>query len=412
MEALVFEHKLLRYAAASVASRVIPGAGGSIGPLRYGDISPPEVPGEGWSTIRPLLTGICGSDLATVEGRSSRYFEPLVSFPFVPGHEVVGLDTNGTRLVLEPVLGPAAREAPLPFEGAAPGDGEDYGYLLSGKIKSGIQIGFCASTGGGWGEMLVAHESQLHKVPEHLSDEAAVMLEPAAGGVHAALKAVGGLKPVSGSGSATNARTDTPPKNPLIVVLGAGTMGLCSIAAVKQLTQVEMLVATAKYPHQEELASDLGADLVVQPGEIHRAVRRITGCQMLGDYLSGGVDITIDAVGSTTSLATAMAITRPRGRIVLLGMPEPSRIDLTGLWHRETELVGAYTYGTETLPDGKSASSFELGFELVATAGLERLVSARYPLKRYKEAITHASEAGPRGAIKVVFEQNQKAARS
>ena len=43
----------------------------------------------------PCLAGICGSDLATVDGRSSRWFEPIVSFPFVPGHEVVADDPDG-----------------------------------------------------------------------------------------------------------------------------------------------------------------------------------------------------------------------------------------------------------------------------------------------------------------------------
>ena len=50
-----------------------------------------------------MLSGICGSDLATVDGKSSRDFEPLVSFPFVPGHEVFGELEDGTRVVLEPV---------------------------------------------------------------------------------------------------------------------------------------------------------------------------------------------------------------------------------------------------------------------------------------------------------------------
>ena len=387
MQALVFERKLARYAAAAVTSRVVPGAGSGVGPLHLRDIDPPELPGPGWHTIRPRLTGICGSDLATVEGRSSRYFEPLVSFPFVPGHEVVGIDDDGRRLALEPVLGPAARNEPLPSPDAAPGDGDDYGYLLGGTIKDGIQVGFCSSTGGGWGEALVAHQSQLHPVPDHLSDEAAVMLEPAAGGIHAAVKAQ--VEPGTS-----------------VAVLGAGTMGLCSLAALRAVTPAGTVIATAKHPHQRDLATELGADIVVDPREVRRAVRRFCGCRMLGDYLSGGVDITIDAVGSPASLADAIAITRPRGRVVLLGMPEVSRTDLTGLWHRETELVGAYTYGTETLPDGKTATSFALAFDLVESANLETLVSARYPLHRYREAITHAAEAGPRGAVKVVFEQD------
>jgi len=183
-------------------------------------------------------------------------------------------------------------------------------------------------------------------------------------------------------------------------------MGLCSLAALRSLTSAGTIIVAAKHPHQRDLATDLGADIVVDPHEVRRAVRRFCGCRMLGDYLSGGVDVTIDAVGNPASVAEAIAITRPRGRVVLLGMPESARIDLTGLWHRETELVGAYTYGTENLPDGQRATSFAMAFELVVSASLERMVSARYPLDRYREAIAHAAEAGSRGAIKVVFEQN------
>ena len=54
------------------------------------DVDEPELPGPDWVRVRPRLAGICGSDLATIDGKSSRYFEPIVSFPFVPGHEVVG----------------------------------------------------------------------------------------------------------------------------------------------------------------------------------------------------------------------------------------------------------------------------------------------------------------------------------
>ena len=45
-----------------------------------------------------------------------------------------------------------------------------------------------------------------------------------------------------------------------------------------------------------------------------------------------------------------------------------------------------------------------LAFELVRDAGLERLVSARYPLERYEEAVAHAAAAGRRGAVKIVFD--------
>ena len=153
----------------------------------------------GWFRLRPLLSGICGSDLATVDGRSSRYFEDLVSFPFVPGHEVTGvLDDGGVDhagLPSHPVPGrssnrcsgvpPRHRTAlpPLP-------DGHTglCGNVTFGDLSPGLQTGFCTDTGGGWSTAaLVAHASQLHAVPEEFSDEDAVIVEPTACAVHAAL---------------------------------------------------------------------------------------------------------------------------------------------------------------------------------------------------------------------------------
>ena len=103
----------------------------------------PTLPGEDWQRIYPRLTGICGSDLATIDGQSSRYFEDYVSFPFVPGHEIVADTTDGRRVIVEPVMGHASRGFDLPYPGAAPGDGDDYRHLMSGHLKPGLQIGFC-----------------------------------------------------------------------------------------------------------------------------------------------------------------------------------------------------------------------------------------------------------------------------
>ena len=56
---------------------------------------PDPEPGPEEVLLRITATGICGSDLATVEGHASPYFDDWVSFPFVPGHEVVGEVVGG-----------------------------------------------------------------------------------------------------------------------------------------------------------------------------------------------------------------------------------------------------------------------------------------------------------------------------
>ncbi len=403
MKALVFERNLPRYAASRVASLFGSGRGAGIGPLQLLDHEPPEPPGEDWYHLRPLLAGICGSDLATLDGRSSRYFEDLVSFPFVPGHEVCGvLDGGGvdqagtvlrpgTRVVIEPVLGCAPRRITPPCPRCAVGETGRCGNVAFGELSPGLQTGFCADVGGGWSAAgLVAHRSQLHAVPAAFSDEDAVVVEPVACAVHAAL---GGAV---GDGD-------------VVAVVGAGTLGLATVAALDKIVRPTTgctVMVGAKHAHQRRLAESFGADAVVPPDQLARAVRRRVGSLVLGGRLTEGADVVFDCVGTADSLRQALGMVRARGTVVLVGMPGRVTVDLAPLWHRELNLVGAYAYGVESTADGDRSPvrTFDLAFGLVTDAGLGSLVSAAYPLERYEEAIAHAGAAGRRGAVKVVFD--------
>jgi threonine dehydrogenase-like Zn-dependent dehydrogenase len=216
-----------------------------------------------------------------------------------------------------------------------------------------------------------------------------------------------------------------------VVVLGAGTVGLCVIAALRHFVLPASVLAVAKYPEQRRLAAELGADTIAEPSESKRAVRRMTGSLALStqrpdragtvDRLTGGADVVFDCVGSESSLAESLAVVRAGGTVVLVGMPGVTRVDLAPLWQREIVLRGAYAYGTEVLPgssaqDGRGEAgperrTFDLAFELVRAAGLDRLVSAYYPLDSYEEAIAHAAAAGRRGAVKVVFDLRRHSPR-
>ncbi len=387
MKGLVFEHNLARFAASRLASVVGgSGRGAAVGPLHFTDVEPPELPGPRWHRVHPILAGICGSDLSTVDGRSSRYFEDVVSFPFVPGHEVVGtLDDTDARVVIEPVLGCLARGIVPPCAACSRGATGGCERVAFGHLAPGLQIGFCSDTGGGWSSGgLVAHEAQLHRVPDELSDDDAVMVEPTACAVHAA---------VAAGAEATSA----------VAVLGAGTLGLCTVAALAQLTRPAWLAVGAKYDHQRRWAQELGADEVIDPEQLVRAVRRRSRSLEASGTLTGGADVVIDCVGSDESIAQALRMVRPRGRVVLVGMPGRVSVDLASLWHREVTVVGAYAYGTEEI-GGLVRRTFDVAMEVVAVKGLGRLVSARYPLDRFEEALAHAGAAGRRGAVKVVFD--------
>jgi threonine dehydrogenase-like Zn-dependent dehydrogenase len=397
VKALVFGRSVPRFAAAMAAGSLRPGSGAKVGPLRLKEVDPPALPGPDWVHVKPRLAGICGSDLATIDGTSSRYFEHIVSFPFTMGHEVVadllepdrGITAadGAHRVVIEPVLGCVTRGIDPPCRPCAAGDLGNCTNIAFGDLHPGLQSGFCCDTGGGWSTVMVAHRSQLHPVPPDLSDEAAVMVEPTACAIHGAL--------------ATPADGDDGP----IVVLGAGTLGLLTIAALARFRPGAHIVAVAKHPGQRAMARQLGAGTVVEPDEIRRGLRRLTGSMALGDgdivRLTGGVPVVIDCVGSSSSIADALSVTRPRGTIVLVGMAGKVEVDLTGLWHKEISLTGAYAYGREP---GTGRRTFDLAFDLVRDAGLERLVSATYPLARFEDAVAHAAAAGRRGAVKVAFD--------
>ena len=70
MKALQFRRNLPRYAAARLAGSFTPGRGAAVGPLELVDLDPPAMPGPDWVRVRPRLSGICGSDLATIDHRT------------------------------------------------------------------------------------------------------------------------------------------------------------------------------------------------------------------------------------------------------------------------------------------------------------------------------------------------------
>jgi threonine dehydrogenase-like Zn-dependent dehydrogenase len=380
VKALLFERKLARYAAAAVAGRVVPGRGATVGPLRLADVDMPDLPTPEWVRVRPRLSGICGSDLATLDGRSSRYFEPIVSFPFTPGHEVVGDLDDGTRVAVIPILTCAVRGIEPRCAECAAGRPNLCERTAFGHLEPGLQCGFCESTGGGWSIAMVAHPDQLVPVPDDLSDEQAVLIEPAACAVHAA-RAVEGAADVA--------------------VIGAGTLGLLTIAAISYLhLGSASILATAKHPKQRALAKELGADVVAEPDALARHVRSRTGSWVVDDRLTGGMSQIVDCVGSEQSLQQALSVAGPGGTIHVVGMPATTTLDLTGLWHRELTMRGCYAY----TPD-----DFATAIELVRAKDLGRLVSATYPLDRYREAVEHAAQAGPRGSVKIAFDlRNEK----
>lgn len=395
MLALELYRSVPRYVAAKAVGSRLPGllAGGAA-PLRLVNRDAPAVPGDGWVRVAPALSGICGSDLATIAGEVPFYFSPLVSMPFVPGHEVVGelLEScDGlparTRVVLEPVLSCAARGLP-PCSSCVAGRTSTCDRVTVGHVAPGLQTGYCADTGGGWGRALVAHRSQLHPIPDDVPDEHAVLIEPLACSIHAVLR--GRVEPAATA-----------------LVTGAGAIGLLTVLALRAFTKAGRVLVVAKHPAQRELAMRFGASDVLGPDGAAAALRRATRSHLAvperGEpLLLGGADVAFECAGSRSAIDLALRSVRAGGRVVLTAMPNHGA-DLSPVWFRELEVAGAYATSTEPTEAGP-VRTFDLAIDLAGRAPLNGLVGAIYPLSRWRDALDHAMSAGRLGTVKVAFD--------
>ena len=375
-----------RYVAARTLAARLPGLlAGPAAPLRLVHRDGWEALPEGWGRIRPRLAGICGSDLNTIAGRSSFYFSPLVSFPFVPGHEIVGELVDdvgelraGQRVVLDPVLSCETRGVVPVCAPCARGERQLCERLVAGHLKPGLQTGYCNDTGGGWSRTLAAHRSQLHPVPDDLPDQAAVMVEPTACAVHAVRRAA-------------------VPPDATVLIVGAGSVGLLTLLAVRRLASPDRVLVVAKHAAQAELARRYGATEVLSASDALAGVRRATRSFRIepehsSPFLLGGADVTFECAGSKAAIDLALKATRGRGRVVLAAMPAGA--DLSPAWFQELEVAGAYC----------GVGAFDDAVELAAECELGELVSATYSLPRWREAIEHAFSAGHLGAVKIAFD--------
>ena len=354
------------------------------GALALEDVRPPLPPGPDWLPVRPRLAGICGSDQALLGGEASLYLGSLTSGPFVPGHEVVGEiaagQRRGERVVVEPALGCAARGVEPDCPECAEGSSALCRHTIDGAVSAGLQTGYCRDAGGGWSEGLVAHQSQLHAVPDDLGDEDAVLVEPLACALHAVTVA-------------------DPAPGQTVAVIGAGTIGLLTVAALRERAPDTTVLCVAKHSAQKAVARRLGADHVCAPERLHGEGARLTGARRLvghggRELLLGGFDRVLDCVGSGRSIEAAVTATRPRGRVVLVGMPGEVKVDLSVAWLRELELRGAY--GPE--------ADFQGAIALARRLSPGRLIDRGWPLRSYRRALQEAPRAARAGRVKTVFD--------
>lgn len=407
MKAIQFNFTIPRYVLGLALGKMSPKLYWSgLSCTQYRDIPEPELPGDDWVVVKTRLGGICGTDMSAVKLKASTYSTPLVTFPFVLGHENIGLIEKvgsrvsnwavGDRVVVEPSLWckPRGIDELCPY--CAKGEINHCVCITEGNISPGISTGLCHDTGGSWSPYFVAHEAQLYRVPENISDENALMIEPFAIGLHAAIQ-------------------NFPKDSDQVLVLGAGTIGLCMIAALRALGSKAEIIAVVRYAFQAKAAESLGASHIIRgsrDSSFYQEIVELSSAALKNPVMGkpmviGGVDIIFDCVGSNSSLDDAMRLTRNGGRVVFVGEPGLVKsLDWTPIFTQELEVKAAYLYHHVENFQGKQWKAFDLAIELMESGKVDIgwLVTHKFLLGDYHQAFSVTNNRSGEDAIKIAFE--------
>lgn len=375
---------------------------GALACTSYTDIEQPSLPNERWVRIRTRLGGICGSDLNVVSLGASPSTSPFSSFPFVLGHENVGEVVAigdgvttvkvGARVTANPLLCCEPRGIAPKCAPCENGHHSRCAHFTDGAIAPGMLIGTTRGLGGSWGEEFVAHEEQLVAIPDGMSDESAVLIEPFACSVHAV-------------------RANLPEAGERVLVIGAGSIGLLTIAALRALAPAARITALARYDAQRAHATRLGAaEIVPARGDYTKALADAGGTRLLKPIIGkmvgvGGFDRTFVCIGGARGMDDAMRVTRAGGTIVLLGNSSTMNgLDWTPLWLKELTVRGSLCYGSPVHASAEHGAFAEAAALIASGAApLAPLLTHTFALGDYANAIATASNKGGGESIKVAF---------
>lgn len=410
MKALVYDIRPLRWIACKLLGRWFPRVYWSrLGSLKCSDIPKPKLPSDHWVLLKTRLGGICGTDMAMLTQRThpANIIRSFTSFPIALGHENVAVVDEvgpgvskwkqGDRVVCEPSLSCVPRGIDPPCASCAAGQFSlCESFAGRGQLGKGTMIGLNNFTSGSWSPYFVAHKSQLYRVPESLSDEQAVLVDPLACSLHAVLR--------------------RPPANDeRVLVLGAGIIGQGVVMGLRALGLRSRVLVIARDESQVKGLTQMGADdVVVVPRGTKRAdlfkrvasqlgTERISG-QFGNQAMVGGADVVYDCVGTGESLANAMKFCKARGTVVAAGTTHIGLVDTTALWFDELTVLGAYGRQLEDNA-GERLHTYEMVFDLIERGKLNigGLLVKTFPPAQYRDAFAAVGQCKASGVCKIAF---------
>jgi L-iditol 2-dehydrogenase len=306
------------------------------------DLEESEVPepGPGQVLIEVAAVGICGSDVHYFE--HGRIADFVVTDPLVLGHEASGAiravgegvpaDRIGQRVAMEPqeTCG-RCREC------------------QAGRYNLCPQVEFFATPPihGAFAQYVVLAAHRAHPVPDHVSDEAAALIEPLSVAVWAAHKA--GIEP-----------------GERVLVTGAGPVGL--LCADVARARGGIVTVSDTNPKRLAVAERRGAHAIIDAtaGPLSEQV--------------APVDVVIECSGAAPAVLGSFEVAGPAARIVLVGMGASQlELPVATIQVRELTVTGTFRY----------ANCYPAAISLAATGAvdLDGLVTAKFGLAEVADAL-------------------------
>lgn len=327
-------------------------------PLVVDEVGLPASLGVGQVLVRIRYSGICGSQLGEIAGVKG----PDAHLPHLLGHE-------GAGTVLE--AGPGVKRV-------KPGDAVVLHWMKGLGIEADPPryTWRGAPLNAGWittfNECAVVSENRLTPVPPGLDPRIAALF---------------GCAVTTGLGTVANVAKVKLGES--VVVLGAGGVGL-NILQGAHLHSAHPIIAVDLFENRLALAREVGATHALRAGpgtDLPAALRAITG--------PAGADVIIDNTGLPEMIQLAYELTKPQGRVVLVGVPRKGHTAAlhTLPLHFGKGLTGSH--GGSTLPHEDIPRYLSL--YAAGKLTLDPLITEEFPLEGVNDAIARMRSGETQG---------------
>jgi (R,R)-butanediol dehydrogenase/meso-butanediol dehydrogenase/diacetyl reductase len=281
--------------------------------LRFEDV-PEPYPGPGQLKIRINKIGICGSDLQEYSNGTGMI--PPEKTPLIIGHEFMGKVVDLGERVQDFKTG--ERVTGLGYWKC----GECY-FCQKGQYNLCLKSVFIGmNVDGCMAEYMVAPSYCFYKVPDTVSDDNAVLVEPLSVALHAVRLAKVGM-------------------GDSVAIVGEGTIGLSVILSAR-IAGASAILVVAKHPSRGEVAKALGATSVIylKDGDPVQAIKILTH--------GLGADITLECAGRPDTAQLSVDLARRGGTTVIIGVfHEPSLFHFNSLGFNQKTVIGSPIYVDE-----------------------------------------------------------------